>query len=73
VRLVLEDGRRQVLGIFVPGDNCDLNVLVLRQMDHFTGAITPVTVAQVSRELFEEVTLSHLRLLQALWWETLVN
>lgn len=69
----LEDGRRQVVGLFVPGDLCDLNVFVLREMDHFIGAVTPVTLAQVSREAFEEVTLGHPRLLQALWWDTLVN
>ena len=70
---MLEDGRRQVVGIFLPGDLCDLNIFVLREMDHFIGAITPVTVAQISREVFEEVTLAHPRLLQALWWESLVN
>lgn len=69
----LEDGRRQVLGLFLPGDICDLNVFVLREMDHFIGAVTPVTVAEISREVFEEVTLGHPRLLQALWWESLVN
>ncbi len=69
----LEDGRRQVLGLFVPGDICDLNVFVLREMDHFIGAVTAVTVAQISREVFEEVTFAHPRLLQALWWESLVS
>jgi len=69
----LGNGRRQVVGLFVPGDLCDLNLFVLREMDHFIGAVTPVTVAQVSREVFEEVTLGHPRLLQALWWDTLVN
>ena len=69
----LEDGRRQVLGLFIPGDLCDLNVFVLREMDHFIGAITPVTVAQITREAFEEATLAQPRLLQALWWETLVT
>ncbi|WP_210528748.1 Crp/Fnr family transcriptional regulator [Rubellimicrobium arenae] len=69
----LEDGRRQVLGLFIPGDICDLNVFVLREMDHFIGAITPLTVAQISREAFEDITLAHPRLLQALWWDSLVN
>ncbi|WP_176556263.1 Crp/Fnr family transcriptional regulator [Rubellimicrobium rubrum] len=69
----LEDGRRQVLGLFIPGDVCDLNVFILREMDHFIAAVTPVTVAQISRELLEEVTLGNPRLLQALWWESLVN
>lgn len=68
----LEDGRRQVLGLLVPGDICDLNVFVLREMDHFIGAVTPLTVAQISREVFDEVTLAQPRLMQALWWESLV-
>jgi CRP-like cAMP-binding protein len=68
----LEDGRRQVLGLFVPGDICDINVFVLREMDHFIAAVTPLTLAQISREVFEEVTLAHPRLLQALWWDSLV-
>lgn len=69
----LEDGRRQVVGLFVPGDLCDLNVFVLREMDHSIGALTPLTVAHVSRELFEDATLGHPRLLQALWWDSLVS
>ncbi|EYD76942.1 cAMP-binding protein [Rubellimicrobium mesophilum DSM 19309] len=69
----LEDGRRQVVGLFLPGDICDLNVFLLREMDHFIGAVTSVAVAQVTRDAFEALTLAHPRLLQALWWETLVN
>lgn len=69
----LEDGRRQVLGLFLPGDMCDLNVFILREMDHFVGALTPLVVAQVTREAFEEATLGHPRLLQALWWDSLVG
>lgn len=68
----LEDGRRQVTSLFVPGDVFDLNAYVLRETDHFIGALTPLTVAQVSREAFEEATLAHPRLMQALWWESLV-
>ncbi len=69
----LEDGRRQVLGLFVPGDFSDLNVFVLGEMDHFIGALTPVAIAQVSREVMEEVMLAQPRLHQALWWDALVN
>lgn len=68
----LEDGRRQVVGLFLPGDLFDLHVFVLREMDHFIGAITPLTVAQITRETFEEATLAHPRLLQALWWDAMV-
>lgn len=69
----LPDGRRQVTSLFLPGDVCDLHIFVLRSMDHFIGTITDVKVAQVSRELFEDVTLRHPRVLQALLWDTLVS
>ncbi|MFE1597876.1 Crp/Fnr family transcriptional regulator [Methylobacterium sp. ID0610] len=69
----LEDGRRQIVGFFLPGDLCDLNTFILREMDHSIAAITPVTLAQIPPDLFNEVTLAHPRLLQALWWEALVR
>ena len=31
---LLEDGRRQVVSFFLPGDMCDLNVFILKRMDH---------------------------------------
>ncbi len=69
---VLEDGRRQVIAFFLPGDLCDLNVFVLRQMDHSIGAITAVSVSEISRGGFDELMLAHPRVTQALWWEALV-
>lgn len=69
----LEDGRRQVTSLLLPGDLCDLYIFVLREMDHFVGAVTDVTVAQISRELFDEITLNNPRVLQALLWDTLVS
>ena len=70
---VLEDGRRQVIAFFLPGDLCDLNVFVLGQMDHSIGAITPVTVSEISRAGFDALMGAHLRLPQALWWAQLVT
>lgn len=70
---LLEDGRRQIVSFFVPGDICDLNVFILRRIDHSIAAITPVVLAEISRELLEETTLGHARITQALWWETLVT
>lgn len=69
---VLEDGRRQIIAFFLPGDLCDLNVFVLRQMDHSIGAITPITIAEISRAGFDDLMSAHQRLPQALWWEQLV-
>jgi CRP-like cAMP-binding protein len=69
----LEDGRRQVVSVFLPGDICDLNVFILREMDHSIGSITDVTIADLSREFFEEISTGYPRIVTALWWESLVD
>jgi CRP-like cAMP-binding protein len=70
---VLEDGRRQIMAFFLPGDMCDLNVFLLRRMDHAIGAHTPVTVAEITRETYEELMHAYPRVVRALWWESLVS
>ncbi|WP_208697171.1 MULTISPECIES: Crp/Fnr family transcriptional regulator [unclassified Mesorhizobium] len=69
---VLEDGRRQIIAFFLPGDLCDLNVFILKEMDHSIGAVTPVVVSEISRPAFDEMMVGHPRITQALWWESLV-
>jgi CRP-like cAMP-binding protein len=68
----LEDGRRQIVGLFLPGDMCDLNVYLLSQMDHSIGALTAATISEISRSGFDELMTSHPRIRSALWWEQLV-
>jgi len=69
----LEDGRRQVMSFFLPGDMCDLNVFILKEMDHSIGTITAVAIADLSRDFFDEIGAGYPRIATALWWETLVN
>lgn len=69
----LEDGRRQIIAFLLPGDLCDLNVFILREMDHSMAAITAVSVIEVPREVMETLTLEHPRVTQALWWDNLVT
>lgn len=69
----LPDGRRQIVAFFVPGDFCDLNVFILKEMDHSIGAITRLKVAEISREQMDQLTSNHPRVTQALWWVELVN
>ncbi len=68
----LEDGRRQIIAFFLPGDLCDHHIFILKEMDHSVSTITPVRIASISREAFEETTLRHPRIMLALWWESLV-
>ncbi|MBE7196315.1 MAG: Crp/Fnr family transcriptional regulator [Parafilimonas terrae] len=69
----LEDGRRQIVAFFVPGDLCDIHIYVLREMDHAIAAITPVRLATVPREILLDTMDRHPRITRALWWESLVN
>jgi CRP-like cAMP-binding protein len=69
----LEDGRRQIVGFLLPGDLCDNNIFVLKEMDHSMAALTSVTLAQVSRQVIDDLMLRHPRLTQAFSWEMLVN
>lgn len=69
----LPDGRRQIVGFFIPGDFCDLNVYILKEMDHTIGAITRVQYAAIPPEDMNRLTETRPRIVQALWWHELVN
>lgn len=69
----LPDGKRQIVSIFVPGDFCDVNVYILKQMDHSIGAITRIKVAMITPEEMNALTEGRPRVTQALWWHELVT
>jgi CRP-like cAMP-binding protein len=69
----LPDGRRQIVAFFLPGDFCDLNVYVLKQLDHSVSAITRLAVADIGRAEMDALTSECPRVTQALWWESLVS
>jgi CRP-like cAMP-binding protein len=70
---VLEDGRRQIVAYFVPGDLCDLRVFILRRMDHSIGAVVASKVASIAPENILKMTSTYPTLTRALWWSTLVE
>ena len=69
----LPDGKRQIVSIFVPGDFCDLNIYILKSMDHSIGAITRLKVAMITPEEMNALTAERPRVTQALWWHELVT
>ncbi|PAX07981.1 Crp/Fnr family transcriptional regulator [Sphingomonas lenta] len=69
----LPDGRRQIVGFFVPGDFCDLNVYILKEMDHSVGAITRVGYIQIAPDEMERVMEARPRIARALLWHELVT
>jgi CRP-like cAMP-binding protein len=70
---VLEDGRRQVVAYFVPGDLCDLRVFILKRMDHSIGAVVASKVATISPDNVLKLMNTYPNLTRALWWSTLVE
>ncbi|HEV2082526.1 MAG TPA: Crp/Fnr family transcriptional regulator [Brevundimonas sp.] len=69
----LEDGRRQIVGFFMPGDICDPRVFILKQMDHSIASVGPLTIAEVGGEAMIAVTSESPRIAQAMWWATMVE
>lgn len=69
----LADGKRQIVSLFVPGDFCDVNVYILKAMDHSIGAITRLKVAMITPEEMNALTAERPRITQALWWHELVT
>jgi CRP-like cAMP-binding protein len=70
---MLPDGRRQIIGYFLPGDMCDARVFILKKMDHTISTLTPSSVTTLSREAILDITSQHPRLTRAFWWNTLVE
>jgi CRP-like cAMP-binding protein len=67
------DGKRQIMGFFIPGDMPDLQSLHLRTLDHSIGTITPCTVGFIPHEAVRELCRRHPRIGDAFWRETLVD
>lgn len=71
--VTLEDGRRQITALLLPGDSCDLRMYLLRNFDHSVGTLTTVRVAQVRPEDLQETLTKHPALQKAFWMSGLVE
>jgi CRP-like cAMP-binding protein len=69
----LPDGKRQIVDIMIPGDFCDLNVYILKRMDHTITALTRMKVAMITPEEMDSLTSGYPRVTQALLWHELVS
>lgn len=70
---MLEDGRRQIFAFLIPGDICDHDIFILKELDHTIAALTSVTLAQVPGETLEEIARKNPRLGRAFLWDMLVQ
>lgn len=62
----LADGRRQIVGFFLPGDFCDLNIYFTTRMDHSIGALTAARYYEIAPQQFHAVIEQRPHLLRAL-------
>jgi CRP-like cAMP-binding protein len=69
---LLEDGRRQIMALLLPGDFCDLHIHILREMDHNIGTLTDATIVEIRPGEIDDL-VSNKRINRALWWATLVD
>lgn len=69
----LPDGERQIVAWLLPGDFCDLHVIVTGEMDHSIATMTPTRVCHLPRDGIEKLTDGRPNLLHAFWWATLVD
>ncbi|MGU3493711.1 Crp/Fnr family transcriptional regulator [Xanthobacteraceae bacterium A53D] len=64
-------GKRQIVGVLLPGDFIDAQHLFLERADHNLETATRVTVAEFSRLEFRDAVVKHPRIGVATWKEVL--
>ena len=69
----MPDGRRQILGVVLPGELCDLDLFTVARTDHSIAAVRRLSVAEISRpdaqRLFEQCP----NLAPALCWAAILG
>lgn len=70
---ILPDGNRQIMAFLIPGDVCDIQIFLLKSMDHGIALLTDSVVAEISKTKMNAVMKDHSRVTRALLWATLVD
>lgn len=70
---VLPNGSRQIVGLLMPGDCCDLHIGLLGEMDHSIQTITPAHVSKVDRQSMEALLAQHPAIAKAMYISQLVD
>lgn len=67
----LENGKRQITAIFIPGDLCQPFGATPRVLDHSLAALTPAMLSFMPPQLLLNTARSNPRIEEALWWDLL--
>jgi CRP-like cAMP-binding protein len=70
---MLDDGRRQIVGLFLPGDFCNAHVFILKRMDHSVAMLTRGRMAEIEQEAIVALSDAYPRISRAFWWNSLVE
>jgi len=73
LRTKVEDGRRYIVGMHVPGDFADLHAFALKRLDHTVVTIGDARVGYVSHKRLEQLMERHPHLTRLLWFSTLLD
>ena len=52
---ILPDGERQITAFLIPGDLCDAEVFILKEMDHAVRALVPCTAAIIHADVMRKL------------------
>lgn len=70
---ILPDGKRQIVAYLIPGDLCDVQIFLLKQMDHSIGLLSDALVAAIPQAKIIDIFDRFPRLGRALWWSSLTD
>lgn len=63
---LLPDGRRQIAGLVLPGDVCDLDSLYAQRSDYGVATLTACTVASIDRAVLRGLAAQHAAISEAI-------
>lgn len=69
----LEDGRRQILSVLIPGDMFDINGHLAKSMDHSIATLTPSRLALLDDDFLDIARRRHPDLEKLLWCDMHVS
>ena len=70
---IVPDGKRQILGFYIPGDLPDLQSFPLQVMDHGVGTLVRSNVAMIPHQCLQDMLRSYPNLAKTFWRETLID
>ncbi|MBP0493862.1 Crp/Fnr family transcriptional regulator [Pararoseomonas indoligenes] len=68
---LLENGNRQIMAFLVPGDPCDSEIFILKEMDHSIGTLAPSVICSIPGSTMKDLLLNRPGIALAFWWSTL--